>query len=45
MVYILIILKMSPGCLSDITWESVAAGTDHFVAVFVRENIARSMTL
>ena len=34
------ILKMSPDNLSDITLESVAARTDHYVNVFVRENIA-----
>ena len=49
----LIILKMSPVCLtlhgkarlSDITWESVAAQTDHYVNVFVCENVACFKTM
>ena len=28
-------------CLHDVTWESVAALTDHFTNAFVGENVAR----
>ena len=28
-------------CLHDVTWESVAALTDHFADAFVRENVPR----
>ena len=27
-------------CLHDVTWERVAALTDHFADAFVRENVA-----
>ena len=28
-------------CLHAVTWENVAALTDHFADAFVRENVAR----
>ena len=38
-------LKMTPVFLSDITWVSVVARTDHYVNVFVHENLVCVMTL
>ena len=35
-------LKISPICLSGVTQKSVAARTDNYVDVFVRENVAQS---
>ena len=44
--WILIIVKMTPDLFfSDITRESFAAQTDHYVDDFVCQNVARVLTL
>ena len=40
----LTILKMSPDLFSDILQESAAAWTDHYVDIFVHNNVTRVMT-